>query len=174
MLVLFVVLLAAGGYLRFEQPKDWNKLLDSFKADLPVETPLPPIKPVKAQAEYITPNSTNFVNSPHIIDVQQPAHAASTNAPPVPSNKVFVPPNPLPAEAAWTWTTSDGQIFHNVIIEKVEADRVTIFHDKGSAVLDMYVLSNDVQRQLNYDPDLAAEALTTRQRAKGGGAHAGP
>jgi len=53
----------------------------------------------------------------------------------------------------------------DVIIEKVDADRVSIFYDQGSAVIDISQLSPDIQRLLNYDPDLAAEAISARQKA---------
>ncbi len=177
-LILVLLLICAGGYMRVLQPKDWNDLLDSLKAPggksapgaaSSTETEAEPV-PKPSGVEYITPSTTSYIHSSHIIDVPQPPQpkqssdtnqAAST--PPV--NKVFIPPNPLPSQAAWTWTTPDGKIYKNVIIQKVEADRVTIYHDQGSAVLDIYLLNPDLQKQLNFDPDLAAEAIATREKA---------
>jgi len=169
-LVLIFLVLGGAIYMRFQQPKAWNNLLDSLRANVAAETPVPapeeeavavvPKKP--AGVVYITPDSTNYLNSGHITEVAQPTHAP---APPV-TSRVFVPPSPLPSQSAWTWTTSDGKTYHNVIIEKVEADRVSIFYDQGSAVIETAVLSPDLQRLLNYDPDLAAETIAARQKAK--------
>lgn len=180
-LILMLLLICAGGYLRVVQPKDWNDLLDSLKASggksttgaagsTETEAEAAPPVPKPSGVEYITPSTTSYLHSSHIVDVPQPPQpkqssdtnqAAST--PPV--NKVFIPPNPLPSQAAWTWTTPDGKIYKNVIIQKVEADRVTIYHDQGSAVLDIYLLNPDLQKQLNFDPDLAADAIAAREKA---------
>jgi len=170
-LVLIFLVLGGAIYMRFQQPKDWNKMLDVLRAGDAAETvPVTPEETAAAAATapkkssgvvYITPDSTNYLNSGHVTEVPQPTHAPSPPA----TNKVFVPPSPLPSQSAWTWTTSDGKTYHNVIIEKVDADRVSIFYDQGSAVIDISQLSPDIQRLLNYDPDLAAEAISARQKA---------
>lgn len=90
------------------------------------------------------------------------ASSAVTAAPPVTIKKTFVPPSPLPSQPNWTWTTSDGKTYKNVVITKVEADCVTILHADGGARINIATLPPDIQKQLNYDPDLAAEASSKR------------
>lgn len=82
-------------------------------------------------------------------------------SPPVISRQ-FMPPSPLPAQTNWTWITSDGQTFNNVIVTKVEADCVTILHHDGGARIEIAKLPADIQQKLNYDPLLAAEATAKR------------
>jgi len=76
----------------------------------------------------------------------------------------FFPPVPLPQQANWTWTTSDGHTYRNVVIQKVEADCVTILDYDGGARIDISTLPVDIQNQLNYDPELAAEASAKRNQ----------
>jgi hypothetical protein len=76
--------------------------------------------------------------------------------------RVFVPPNPIPAQPHWTWTTRDGKVYEDVVIKKVEADCVTILYRDGGARIDTYNLPQDIQKQLNYDPSLAGDAAMKR------------
>jgi hypothetical protein len=76
----------------------------------------------------------------------------------------FIPPDPLPARPNWTWTTLNGKTYEDVVVEKVEADCVTILHRDGGARIDISMLPGDIQQQLNYDPALAYAA--SEERAK--------
>ncbi|MCE0498709.1 MAG: hypothetical protein LV481_12260 [Methylacidiphilales bacterium] len=78
------------------------------------------------------------------------------------AQKIFVPPSPLPAQANWTWTTLDGKTYNKVVVKQVEADCVTILDDEGGARIDIITLPADIQKQLNFDPDLAKIAGEAR------------
>ncbi|HUB67327.1 MAG TPA: hypothetical protein VL981_07585 [Candidatus Methylacidiphilales bacterium] len=75
---------------------------------------------------------------------------------------VFVPPNPIPAQPHWKWTTRDGKVYQDVVIKKVEADCVTILYRDGGARIDTYNLPDGIQKQLNYDPALAGDVAMKR------------
>jgi len=74
----------------------------------------------------------------------------------------FVPPDPLPKQDNWTWVTTQGAIYRNVKIVRVEADCVTILDSDGGARIDTSTLPPDIQRQLNYTPAIASEAAEQR------------
>lgn len=82
-------------------------------------------------------------------------------AQPPPYVDTFVPPKPLPAQPSWTWTVN-GQEYHNVVVTKVEADKVYILHEDGAASLNQADLPPNVQKLCNYDPQLAAAAAQYR------------
>ena len=88
--------------------------------------------------------------------------AAPAKAPDVAAGPEWTPPAIIPSEPNWTWTTPD-KIYTNVVISKIEADRVTIFHADGRAVLPIWTLPADIQRLLNYDPAAAAAAIALRE-----------
>ena len=161
--------------MRSEQPESWNQFLDVLRAPATPGTPAAAATttpadstnpstaaaPKPAAPEYVNPAPGTPIHSSHIVDVAQPSQEGHTA-------KVFVPPNPLPAQTAWVWTTSDGRTFRNVVVEKVEADRVTIFHDQGSAVVDIALLPDEIQGKLNYDSQLAAQVSAARSAAATG------
>jgi len=173
LLIALVLVVCAGAYLRSQQPKEWNQFLETLKAPgnlATAETAVNPdgtsvpavsatVHPKPAAPEYINPAPGTPIHSSHIVDVAQPSASDHPNA------QIFVPPNPLPSQTAWVWTTSDGRTFRNVVVEKVEADRVTIFHDQGSAVIDINLLPDEIQGRLNYNPQLAAQASAARSAA---------
>ncbi len=183
-LLLLLLVIGTGVYLRDLQPDQWNGLLESLKVprekpDAPVSVApaSTPVAPRPTGPEYITPTTTDFSHSAHVADVAQPTQPSPPQPPATsttPTNKVFVPPNPLPAQPAWTWATTDGKVYRNVIVDKVEADRVSIYYDQGSAVIPIYVLQPDIQRLLNFDPDLAAQAIAEREKANKAAAPAQP
>jgi hypothetical protein len=74
---------------------------------------------------------------------------------------VFVPPNPIPAQPNWTWTVL-GKVYHNVVITKVEPDRVLFTADDGLGSFAMTDLTPDLQKMFNYDPIMAAQAAQER------------
>jgi len=86
---------------------------------------------------------------------------ASTPAPPS-----WTPPAKIPAQPNWTWSTPQGT-FTWVHILKVEADRVTILHMQGQAVIPMSDLPPDLQKRLNYDPSAAMAAAAARGNSRG-------
>ena len=83
--------------------------------------------------------------------------------------KEFVPPDPLPAQANWTWTTSDGRVYKNVVVKRVEADVVDILHEDGGTMIDIATLPPDIQEKLNYNRALAMSAAKLRQQAENAG-----
>ncbi len=70
-----------------------------------------------------------------------------------PSPDAFKPwaaPDVMPSQLNWTWTTSDGKTYQNVVVTKMEADKVTITHSLGVAHIPVSQLPPDVKKQLNY------------------------
>ena len=84
-----------------------------------------------------------------------PTIVAPTYTPPAPI-KGWAPPNPLPAQARWTWTTTWGKTYEDVVITKVEPDLVSITHSLGAASIPISTLPPELQKQLNYDPAMAS------------------
>ena len=180
LLILIVLLVCSGAFLRFERPRDWNRMVDTLKApgDKPVAsspdsattqngddaTPAPPPPPKPKAPEYITPTTAKFVPNDHVADVAQPApHQESASIDPTVADRPFVPPSPLPAQENWTWITSDGRTFKYVVVQRVEADIVTISHNQGNSVINIADLPSDIQKQLNYDPAQATAAAAARK-----------
>ena len=168
-LLLFVALIvSAGSYVYFKQPALWNQMLKLGSGKLPANlpfiapssTPQPNITPPESTPpsapEFINPTTTTFTSTDHVKDVPQDAPAGP--------QKIFNPPATLPAQPDWTWTSTDGHIYKNVVVAKVEADCVTILDDDGGARVDIGTLPPDIQKQLNYDPELAAQAAAERQK----------
>jgi hypothetical protein len=141
----------------FPSGKDWRvpSLSETTPSAPPTNSPPPPPKP----PEYIYANTTAHLDPSHVHDVAQPTQAQANAGTP----KVFTPPDPLPAQPSWTWRTPDGKAYYDVVIDKLEADRVTIVYDGGRAIIDISLLPSDIQSQLNYDPELAAKAKAERQ-----------
>ncbi len=80
---------------------------------------------------------------------------AKTHA--TPSMPVWTPPNPIPAQDSWTWTTND-KTYQNVVITgfNTDDDTVAIVHSAGVAHLDLSSLPSDIQKKLNYSPKAIA------------------
>lgn len=62
-------------------------------------------------------------------------------------------PPKLPAE----WTTPDGQVLENPVVQKWDAAFVTILHDGGVARVPLSELPSELQQAFGYDPAKAAE-----------------
>jgi hypothetical protein len=75
--------------------------------------------------------------------------------------KVWVRPS-IPSQEHWTWNTTDGKTYNEVKVVKIEADAVTILHSEGGGLITMDRLPDDLQKQFNYDADLAQEAAHAR------------
>ena len=56
----------------------------------------------------------------------------------------------------------DGKTCDDVVVQRVDADSVTILDSDGGARIDISKLPPDIQRRLNYDPALAADAAKER------------
>ncbi len=52
----------------------------------------------------------------------------------------------------------DDKTYQDVVINQIDATTVTITHSTGIAHLDIATLPADIQKQLNYDPSIAAAA----------------
>ncbi len=114
-------------------------------------------------AVVISPGNTNFLNPDHIRPVTPyvPPAVSPGQTAPTTSTSVFVPPNPLPAHPHWTWDIQNRE-FVNVVVTKVEADLVTINCDSGPTKIDISLLPPEIQKELNYDPEMAAKASAAR------------
>ena len=75
------------------------------------------------------------------------------------------PPGVTPAQPNWTWTTSEGTTYHNVVVTKIGPDTVSITHTMGVAHdIPIATLPPDIQKLLNYDP--AAASAARREAAR--------
>jgi hypothetical protein len=170
--ILFLLMGGGATYVRVEQPALWDSVVNKLKAPpdevskaggssatpppapapdntpAPDTAPAPPVIPKKP--EYITPDTAKL-NEDHTHIVEQPVQPAANFAPP------YVPPDPLPQQADWTWTVN-GKDYMNVVVSRVDADAhvVHITYDGGVAALNLDNLSPDLKKQLNYDPAQAA------------------
>jgi hypothetical protein len=170
---LAVILLVCGlAYLRYERPKIWNDYITGLKApenassifhaavprvasaSVATNPPKPP--PV---SEIVSPNTS--ASSTQASQAEEPA--ASNTDTVANSPRVFIPPNPIPAQPNWTWSVL-GKTYTNVVIRKVEAECVTITHDSGGGRIDISLLPADIQKMLNYDPELAAQTATEKRK----------
>ena len=81
----------------------------------------------------------------------------ASTAPHAPSVPTWTPPNPIPAQDNWTWTTNDKN-YQNVVITgfNTDDDTVAIVHSTGVAHLDLSLLPSDIQKKLNYSPKATA------------------
>jgi hypothetical protein len=100
-----------------------------------------------------------------LISLLNPS-STDAGSPPAPDTSLstWKPPDVIPSEPHWNWTTPKGT-YREVKIVKVEADCVTILHEDGGCLVPIAMLSPDLQKQLKYDP--AAAAAAARQRAQG-------
>ena len=186
-LLLFIALCGLG-YVRSEQPKVWNQYLKALRA--PDDSSIasdnrderaPSDSPSPATPESITPSTTNYINPDHVkpheapkeVETAKPAEksvpvvassdATTTNSEAVAeSPKAFVPPDPIPVQANWTWTVLKRE-YHNVVVTKVEADCVHIMYDGGAGSINQADLPPELQKMFNYDPQAAA--LSAQEKA---------
>jgi nucleoredoxin len=136
----------------------------------------------KVVADTFTPMGT-FLGPervlPEIEKILGPGTPPEPNAPlaaaaaPAPKSAVafappptaWAPPAVTPAQPNWTWTTSDGTTYQNVMITKIGAETVSITHSMGVAHdIPIANLPPAIQKQLNYDPVAAASARTETAR----------
>jgi len=180
-LLLVLLVLGTGVYAYKENPDGCAKfgtdLQTAMKAELPglaadvvtifssdkaaPDSKTPKTAPSSTNGTA-TPNSPTPKAAPSSTDATPTAHDMSPVTATAPA---WTPPAKIPSQPNWTWTTSQGT-FTWVHILKVEADRVTILHMQGQAVVPMSELSPDLQKQLNYNP---AAALAAANQRKGDG-----
>jgi thiol-disulfide isomerase/thioredoxin len=149
-IAFFLLLIAVCAYAYTHNPagcvKLGNDLVAVFQppttndsaATPPVATP----PPIPATAPVPPPSSTESLLAP------------MTYAPPPPV-KPWSPPAVMPAQSNWTWTTSDGKTYQNVVITNIGPEIVSINHSMGVAHISIAELPGDIQKQLNYDPEAA-------------------
>jgi hypothetical protein len=111
---------------------------------LPTAVPVPAASPPPA-APSATPATAVTLPTP------APAAAPSPDA-----VKPWAPPDVMPSQPNWTWTTSDGTTYQNVVVTKIEPETVTITHSMGVAHVPINLLPPDIQKQLNYGPHAAS------------------
>jgi len=165
LLALLVIGTCVYGYVN--NPAGCGKLGSDLSADFPAiatdvttiftSTNAPPGAPQPALAAVAAPSPV--ANAPVAS-----APAVTPAPPPTPAG--WTPPATIPAQPDWTWTTSQG-VFKNVHIIKVEADCVTILHAGGQALVAIYELPPDLQKQLNYNPAAAIAAAAARKNSGG-------
>jgi hypothetical protein len=63
------------------------------------------------------------------------------------------------------WTTTDGKVYKDVKVMKLEPDAVTILDSDGGALVPLATLSPDLQEKFNYDPVKARAAAAARAKA---------
>jgi hypothetical protein len=63
------------------------------------------------------------------------------------------------------WTTTDGKIYKNIKVVKVEVDAVTILDEDGGARIPLAILPPDLQKRFNYD-SVAAKKQVEAENAE--------
>jgi hypothetical protein len=165
LIIFFALLLAFAGYAYHQNPAGCKKIVTDVTTLLvslsPVAThsdatPQPPVVPAPPAP---TAQSVPVASAPTPV--------AAVTPPPTPAPppvKAWAPPDVMPAQPNWTWQTSDGQTYQNVVVTKIEPETVTITHSMGVAHISMSLLPPDIQKQLNYDPVAAAAAHAESER----------
>lgn len=70
---------------------------------------------------------------------------------------------PLHAE---DWKTTDGKVYQDVKVIKVEDDAVTVIFKDGGALIPLVKLTPDLQKKFSYDPVKAKAAADARAKAE--------
>ena len=156
LIIVILLLVAVAGYAYKTNPAGCAKLGSDLSADL-----VAIFQPQPKTSEDTAANTS--ASAPETASAPAPA------PPPAPVAKLtpvqaWHPPDVLPAQPNWTWTTSDGKTYQNVVVNKVEPDTVNITHSLGVAHVPMSTLPPDIQKQFNFDPAVAAAAKSERER----------
>lgn len=64
------------------------------------------------------------------------------------------------------WTTTDGKVYKDVKVMKLDDDAVTILYSEGGALVPLATLSPALQDQFHYDPKKAKAAAAARAKAE--------
>jgi hypothetical protein len=78
---------------------------------------------------------------------------------------------PLLAKAE-DWKTTDGMVYQNVQVVKVEDDAVTILYKDGGALVPLEKLPPPIQERFDYDPKKAKAAADARAKQEAADAKA--
>ena len=188
--LLVLAVLGTGVYAYKNNPAECAKLGSDLKADFPqiaadvttiftsnteapdvapsktAPSPAKGAKPSDTEKPQATPSTSD--STPGTSGTSASGASASGTSPATAASAPagWSPPAKIPAQANWTWTTSQGT-FTFVHILKVEADRVTILHMQGQAVVPIHELPPDLQKQLNYSPAAALAAAAERSKHDG-------
>lgn len=71
----------------------------------------------------------------------------------------------FPLHADTTWTTTDGTVYENVQVIRVEDDAITIIFKDGGALIPIFKLPPSLQKKYSYDPVKAKIAADARAKA---------
>jgi hypothetical protein len=63
------------------------------------------------------------------------------------------------------WKTTDGTVYKDVRVVRVEDDAITIIYSDGGALVPLFKLPHDLQDRYNYDPAKAKAAAEARSKA---------
>jgi hypothetical protein len=75
-------------------------------------------------------------------------------------------PDVMPAQPNWTWTTTDGKTYQDVVVTKIDPGTVAITHSLGVAHVPIVSLPPDIQKLFNYDPAMVAALQKETKREK--------
>ncbi len=64
------------------------------------------------------------------------------------------------------WTTSDGVVYQNVKVVRVEDDAITVIYKDGGALIPLSKLPSALQNRFDYDPVKAKAAAEARAKAE--------
>jgi hypothetical protein len=62
------------------------------------------------------------------------------------------------------WTTTDGKVYTDVKVVRVEDDAVTILCKNGGALVPIFKLNPTLQKRFSYDPEKAKAASAARSK----------
>lgn len=160
-LIALVVLLASLGYYSYSNnPAACRKLAQDL---ISIVRPLPAQvgpQPDKAPSTNVAPAANSLPASPPPAAVVQSSPPQTVSPVPAAPRKAWMAPAVIPEHPNWTWTMSDGTVYHDVKIVKIYADCVVILHADGGGRIPLASLSTDMQKFFNYDPEAAAQAAS--------------
>lgn len=148
LLLVLLLLVAVAGYAWKTNPDGCKKLGVDFVAVF---------QPPAASPDTASESTADSPPASKPVLPQAPA------AKPSPLQTWHAPAD-LPAQPNWKWTTSDGTTYQDVVISKIEPDTVSITHSLGVAHVPIVSLPPDIQKQLNYDPAVAAAEKSENAR----------
>jgi len=71
---------------------------------------------------------------------------------------------PQPVWAEEDWQTTDGTLYQDVHVIRVEDDAITILYKNGGALVPLYKLPANLQQRFDYDPVKAKIAAEKRSK----------
>jgi nucleoredoxin len=181
--IVGLLFLAFVAYAYFEmssdsekEPADVDKMLNdpegyvathapaALHPELAAQIPDSDDKSEQASPKAVSP-SPNPANDVTAKDTASTASLDTNSATPIADSvsnpiKPWTPPAVMPAQSNWTWTTSDGTTYQDVVVTKIEPTTVTITHSLGVAHIPISSLPADIQKKLNYDPAAASQIAT--------------